>query len=77
MGLSITNARKTIYFYIVFLFYLSVQILPLPVDLLKSFSPEKYIYLNTLNSDLKYSSISLAPSNSFFQLLNFSYRKRP
>jgi len=63
--------KKSIYFYILFLFYLLFQILPLPVDTLKFFSPEKYIYLTTLSSDLKYSSISLAPSNSFFQLLNF------
>ena len=63
--------KRSIYFYIVFLFYLLVQILPLPIDILSFFSPEKYIYLNTLNLDLKYSSISLAPSNSFFQLLNF------
>ena len=63
--------KKSIYFYILFLFYLLFQILPLPVDTLKFFSPEKYIYLTTLSSDLNYSSISLAPSNSFFQLLNF------
>jgi len=63
--------KKSIYFYILFLFYLLFQILPLPIDTLKFFSPEKYIYLTTLSSDLKYSSISLAPSNSFFQLLNF------
>jgi len=63
--------KKSIYFYILFLFYLVFQILPLPVDLLKFFSPEKYKYLISLNSDFKFSSISLAPSNSFFQLLNF------
>ena len=63
--------KKSIYFYILFLFYLLFQILPLPIDTLKFFSPEKYIYLATLSSDFKYASISLAPSNSFFQLLNF------
>ena len=63
--------KKSIYFYIIFLFYLLFQILPLPINFLKIFSPEKYIYLITLDSDFKYSSISLAPSNSFFQLLNF------
>jgi hypothetical protein len=63
--------KKSIFFYILFLFYLLFQLLPLPVDSLKFFSPEKYIYLTTLSSNLKYSSISLAPSNSFFQLLNF------
>jgi hypothetical protein len=63
--------KRSVYFYILFLFYLLFQILPLPIDTLKFFSPEKYFYLTTLGSDLKYSSISLSPSNSFFQLLNF------
>ena len=63
--------KKSIFFYILFLFYLLFQILPLPIDSLKFFSPEKYKYLISLNSDFKFSSISLAPSNSFFQLLNF------
>ena len=64
--------KKPIFFYILFLFYLLFQILPLPVDLLKFFSPEKYKYLIRLNADFEFSSISLAPSNSFFQFLNFS-----
>ena len=63
--------KKSIFFYILFLFYLLFQTLPLPIDSLKFFSPEKYKYLISLNSDFKFSSISLAPSNSFFQLLNF------
>ena len=54
-----------------FLFYLLFQILPLPIDLIRFLSPEKYKYLTTLNSEFHYTSISLAPSNSFFQLLNF------
>ena len=63
--------KKSIYFYILFLFYLLFQILPLPVDSLKFFSPEKYKYLINFSSEFKFSPISLAPSNSFFQFLNF------
>ncbi len=63
--------KKSIFFYILFLFYLLFQIIPLPIDLLKFFSPEKYKYLVNSSSDFKFSSISLAPSNSFFQFLNF------
>lgn len=63
--------KRSIFFYILFLFYLLFQIIPLPIDLLKFFSPEKYKYLINSSSDLKFSSISLAPSNSFFQFLNF------
>ncbi len=67
----INDKKIPINFYILFLFYLLFQLLPLPIDILKFFSPDKYVYLNTLSLDLKYSSISLAPANSFFQLLNF------
>ena len=63
--------KRSVFFYTLFLFYLLFQILPLPIDSLKFLSPEKYKYLISLNSDFKFSSISLAPSNSFFQLLNF------
>ena len=67
----INDNKTSINFYILFLFYLLFQLLPLPVYILKFFSPDKYIYLTTLSSDFKYSSISLAPTSSFFQLLNF------
>ena len=63
--------KNSIYFYIIFLSYLLFQVIPLPLFLLKFFSPEKFYILNYLNSELKYSSISLAPTNSFFQILNF------
>ena len=62
--------KKSIIVYIVFLGYLFFQILPLPLNILKFFSPEKYIFL-TSNNEIVYSSISFSPSNSFFQILNF------
>ena len=67
----VNENKRSIYFYILFLFYLLFQILPLPIDLVKFLSPEKYNYLIILNSEFSFTSISLAPSNSFFQLLNF------
>jgi len=67
----ISENKISVNFYILFLFYLLFQLFPLPIDMLKFFSPEKYVYLINLSSDFKYSSISLAPTNSFFQLLNF------
>ena len=66
------NENKTsIFLYISFLFYLLFQIMPLPIEVIKFVSPEKYIYLNKLRLDSQFSSISLSPTNSFFQLLNF------
>jgi len=65
-----TNNKNSIFLYVIFLSYLIFQILPLPVNLLKFFSPEKYILLINLN-EVSHSSISFSPSNSFFQFLNF------
>tara|TARA_B100001540_G_C15767811_1_gene624825 strand:- start:186 stop:1520 length:1335 start_codon:yes stop_codon:yes gene_type:complete len=58
-------------FYFLFLIYSIFQIIPFPIEFLEIFSPVKYDYLNKLKIDLKYSSISLSPYNSFFQFLNF------
>ena len=66
------NQNKfSIYLYLLFLVYLLFQILPLPTNSLKFFSPEKFYFLNLLNNEISFSSISLAPSNTFFQFLNF------
>ena len=64
------NNKKSILLYIIFLIYLILQILPLPVNFLKFFSPEKYILLTNINEN-SYSSISFSPTSSFFQILNF------
>jgi hypothetical protein len=66
------NQNKfSIYLYLLFLVYLLFQILPLPINSLKFFSPEKFYFLNLLNNEISFSSLSLAPSNTFFQFLNF------
>ena len=62
--------KKSIFLYTIFLSYLFFQILPLPINLLKFFSPEKYKFILMI-SDSSYSSISLSPSNSFFQIFHF------
>ena len=64
------NNKKSIFFYIIFLIFLIFQIIPLPVNFLKFFSPEKFNILSSLNN-ISYSSISLSSSGSIFQLLNF------
>ena len=66
------NRNKfSIYLYLLFLVYLLFQILPLPLNSLKFFSPEKFYFLDLLNVETNFTSISLAPSNTFFQFLNF------
>ena len=63
--------QKSIFIYLIFIFYLLFQIIPLPIEILKIFSPEKFKIINKLDGEILNSSISLAPSNSFFQILNF------
>ena len=65
------NNKRSIFLYIIFLSYLFFQIIPLPINLLNFFSPEKLKLINLLDN-ISFSSISLSPSNSFFQILNFS-----
>ena len=57
--------------YLIFVFYLIFQILPLPFEVLKFFSPQKYFYLNNLSHNINFSSITLSPANSYFQILNY------
>ncbi len=58
-------------FYFLFIIYLLLQIVPLPIEFLKFMALEKYNILNSLNINIKYSSISLSYSDSFFQILNY------
>ena len=64
--------QKSIFIYLIFIFYLIFQIVPLPVEMLKIFSPEKFKILSKLEGEISNSSISLASSDSFFQILNYS-----
>ena len=60
-----------LFFYILFLFYLFLQVIPIPVNFLKFFSYEKYLYLDKLQKNIFYSPISLDPTKSYFQILNY------
>ena len=62
--------KHSIIIYLLFLLFLIFQIIPLPEYSLKIFSPEKYRLINLIGN-ISNSSISLSPSDSFFQILNF------
>jgi len=61
------NNKISIIFYLIFLLYLVFQILPISIEFLKIFSPEKYKIISKLNIDSSYASISLAISIHFFK----------
>ena len=62
--------KKTIYIYIIFLLYLIFQIFPFPSELIKFLSPLKYEILLDVEYN-NFSSISLNPSKTFFNFLNY------
>ena len=63
--------KKILNIYFIFLTYLIFQMIPLPIDFLKFFSPIKYKLLFDLDYKNNFSSISLDPSKSFFWILNY------
>ena len=65
------KSKIQIVFYFLFLSYLIFQIIPLPIEVLKFFSFEKFNIIKKLNFNTSLSAISLSPTNSFFQFLNF------
>ena len=63
--------KIAIYSFIVFLIFLIFQILPLPVNFVQFASPIKYNLLIDMEYEFNFTSISLDPSNSFFNFLNY------
>jgi len=63
--------KIAIYSFIVFLIFLIFQILPLPVNFVQFASPIKYNLLIDMEFEHNFTSISLDPSNSFFNFLNY------
>ncbi len=63
--------KRSIFLYLIFLVFLIFQIIPLPDNILKYFSPEKFKLLYLIEN-ISYVPISISPSNSYFQILNFT-----
>ena len=67
----ILKNRSAFIFYSLFLGFLVFQTIPIPIEWLNVFSPEKYEILNKLEFNEKFHSISLNPIGSYFSLLNY------
>ena len=68
------NYRVHRYFFcifIIFLFYVGLQIIPFPIEWMKNVAPANYELYNSLALERNYGSISIDPSNTYFQLLNY------
>tara|TARA_B100000989_G_scaffold249934_1_gene197597 strand:+ start:189 stop:1538 length:1350 start_codon:yes stop_codon:yes gene_type:complete len=67
----ILKNRLAFIFYSLFLGFIIFQTIPIPMEWLNFFSPEKYQILNKLEFNGKFHSISLNPIGSYFSLLNY------
>ena len=63
--------KLAITLYVLFISFLIFQTIPLPIEWLSFLSPEKYNFLNKLEFNGNFNSISLSPINSYFSLLNY------
>ena len=63
--------KISIIFFFTFLLFIIFQLIPLPIEILKYFSKEKYLIIKKMNILNEKNSLSLSPSNTFFQFLNF------
>jgi len=63
--------NRILIIYFIFLTYLVFQIIPLPMEFLKLFSPTKYELLIDLESIDSFSSISLDTSKTFLSFFNY------
>lgn len=69
----IKKNKNIILLYFAFLLYLIIQFLPLPIEVIKIITIEHYKIIDGLELDYKinFASISLNPSKTFFNFLNF------
>jgi len=63
--------KLAIKLYVLFISFLIFQTIPLPIEWLSFLSPEKNNFLNKLEFNGNFNSISLSPINSYFSLLNY------
>ena len=63
--------KLAIKLYVLFISFLIFQTISLPTEWLSFLSPEKYNFLNKLEFNGNFNSISLSPINSYFSLLNY------
>ena len=57
-------------FFFLYISYLIIQIIPLPLDLIKIIAPNNYELYNSIKIDKNFWSLSVDPSNSYFRVLN-------
>ena len=59
------------YTFIIFLSYVGLQIIPFPIEWMENVAPANYELYNSLAIKRNSGSISIDPSNTYFQLLNY------
>lgn len=59
------------YTFIIFLSYVGLQIIPFPIEWMENLAPANHALYNSLEVERNFWSISVDPSNTYFQLLNY------
>ena len=65
-----TDNRLFFIFYFLYIGYLIIQIIPLPLNLIEIIAPNNYELYTSIKIDKKFWSLSVDPSNSYFGILN-------
>ena len=64
------NNKSFFIFFFLYICFLILQIVPLPLDLIKIIAPQNYDLYSSLKIDKTLWSLSVDPSNSYFRFLN-------
>ena len=71
LKIFILKNKMSCYFFILFIFYLAFQLIPLPIEVLKKTSYEKFNLLNKMELNQSLSPMSFSPTDTYFQILNY------
>jgi len=64
------NNKIFFIFFLTYIGYLIIQIIPLPLNLIESIAPNNYKLYTSIRIDKEFWSLSIDPSNSYFGILN-------
>ena len=64
------NNKKFFITFVIYIVYLTTQIIPLPLSWIELIAPNNYILYSSIKIDKEFGALSLDPSNSYFRILN-------
>ena len=71
LNIFLSKNKIPCYFFSIFILYLIFQLIPLPIEILKIISYEKFNLLSKMENSFSFSPMSFSPTNTYFQTLNY------